>query len=62
MSGWILTNYIPDGATSFPDHYMVWVWIGAFAAITPVGLALFRGVFLRAEARHAAERRAREAT
>jgi hypothetical protein len=49
MSGWLVKAYTPEGQASYPDHYMVWVWIGAMAAITPLGLIAFRFLFRRAE-------------
>lgn len=53
MSGILLNAYTPvDEAqkplSSYPDHSMIWVWIGATAILTPVGLLLFRKLFNRA--------------
>ena len=42
LSGWLLNQYVPVDATSYPDHYMVWVWIGGVALISPVSLFLIR--------------------
>ena len=49
MSGWLLATYVPDGAESYPQQYMVWVWIGLMASISPVGLLIFRRLYNRAE-------------
>ena len=51
MSGLLLKYYVPKGATSYPDHYMVWVWIGGMAIISPIGLFVFRAMFRKAEDR-----------
>ncbi|MBK8394409.1 MAG: MFS transporter [Leptospiraceae bacterium] len=47
MSGWLIATYVPEGASSYPDHYMVWVWIGGVSALSPLGLLLFRSRFLK---------------
>ena len=44
FSGWLLTTYCPAGDTS--QHQMVWVWIGATALITPLGLIFLRNFFV----------------
>ncbi|NLH47548.1 MAG: MFS transporter [Myxococcales bacterium] len=49
MSGLLLTAYVPVGAESYPHHHLVWVWIGGMAALSPLGLLLFRKLFNRAE-------------
>lgn len=49
MSGFLLTSYTPDGFLSFPDHKIVWLWIGGMAMISPIGLVVFRGLFTRVE-------------
>lgn len=58
MSGLLLATYVPRGEASYPDHSMVWVWIGLMAAVTPVGMLVFGRVFRRAEHNSAAERSA----
>ena len=45
----IAGTYVPEGAESYPSHYMVWVWIGGMAILSPIGLLVFRKVFRRAE-------------
>jgi len=45
MSGLLLAAYVPEDAGSYPLHYMVWVWIGGMAIISPISLFLFRKVF-----------------
>ncbi len=49
MSGWLVSEYTPKDADSYPDHWMVWVWIGGMAAITPIILIAMRKLFRRAE-------------
>jgi len=49
MSGLLLANYIPEGAESYPNHWMVWVWIGGMAAITPIILITMFKLFRHAE-------------
>ena len=57
MSGMLLAAYTPlDSAgkalTTYPNHHMVWVWIGGMAVLSPIGLLLFRNWFLRNTAHH----------
>ncbi len=47
MSGWLVATYTPEGATSYPDHYMIWIWIGGMTALSPLGLVVFRKLFDR---------------
>jgi POT family proton-dependent oligopeptide transporter len=49
MSGWLVSTYTPEGAESFPDHYMVWIWIGGMALISPLGMVFFRRLYRKAE-------------
>ncbi len=53
LSGWLVKTYTPEGLPSgvenYPDHYMVWVWVGTTAIISPIGLVVFRKLFTRAE-------------
>lgn len=42
LSGWLIVKYAPLGQTSYPDHYMIWIWIGGIASLSPIGLLLFR--------------------
>ncbi len=55
MSGALLKYYVPPDAPSYPQHFMVWIWIGGMAALSPLGLLIFRKLFHRAEQRAAAE-------
>jgi len=58
MSGFLLTTYTPETASTFPDHQHVWLWIGGMALISPVGLIVFRKLFRRVEADAIAEAKA----
>jgi dipeptide/tripeptide permease len=49
LSGYLLTTYTPEGALEYPDHMWVWVWIGSMAAISPIGLLIFKNMFQRIE-------------
>ncbi|MBA59780.1 MAG: hypothetical protein CMQ40_11515 [Gammaproteobacteria bacterium] len=50
MSGLLLSTYLPaEISTGYPDHHMVWVWIGLVGAITPLGMLIFGRIFRRAE-------------
>lgn len=59
MSGKLLEVYVPAtevvndaGVKSLAvgdisNHYMLWIWVGSIAAISPIGMIIF-GKFLRA--------------
>jgi hypothetical protein len=49
MSGWLLATYVPEGQASYPTHFLVWLWIGIMASLSPLGLILFKRLFTRAE-------------
>lgn len=49
LSGWLVSTYAPQDVGEYPDHYMLWVWIGMMSAISPLGLFLFRKSFLTAQ-------------
>lgn len=50
LSGLLLANYMQENASgSYPEHYMVWVWIGLIAALTPLAMLTFRRLFRRVE-------------
>jgi len=54
LSGWLVSEYTPlDEAgnvlSSYPNHYMVWLWIGSMAMLTPIGLFIFRKRYIQAE-------------
>ena len=49
MSGFLLTTYTPETASTFPNHQHVWLWIGCMAMISPVGLIVFRKLFRKVE-------------
>jgi len=51
LSGWLVATYTPEGAGSYPLHYMVWIWIGGMSLISPLGLVIFRKLFTKAEHR-----------
>ena len=58
MSGWLVQTYTPEGRPAgpenYPDHAMVWVWIGVMALVTPIGLFALRKLFRSAEKEHGA--------
>jgi hypothetical protein len=58
MSGFLLTNYTPETVFSYPDHRMIWMWIGSMAMISPIGLVVFRKLFRRIEDAAIAEAKA----
>jgi dipeptide/tripeptide permease len=64
MSGWLIATYTPDTTEQLTDHYMVWVWIGCTAIITPLGMLFFKNIYKKAEddAAAAAEAVAAEAS
>lgn len=41
------TNYFLTNQpmASYPEHFMIWIWIGGMAVLTPIGLLLFRNLF-----------------
>lgn len=52
LSGWLLQTYTPlDEAgralAFYPEHHMVWVWVGGMAVLSPLGLLVLRSWFLR---------------
>ncbi len=54
LSGWLVHRYTPTDMAgnplpSYPEHYMVWIWIGGMAIITPLGLVIFRKLFKKSE-------------
>lgn len=49
LSGWLVATYTPEGAESYPDHFMVWVWVGGMAMLSPLGLVIFHKLFTAAE-------------
>ena len=58
MSGFLLTNYTPEGEFAYPDHLMFWAWIGGMAIISPIGLVVFRKLFNTVEEAARAEAKA----
>lgn len=57
MSGMLLQAYTPvdeagKALASYPQHQMVWVWIGGMAVLSPIGMLVFRKWFLRNTAHH----------
>lgn len=56
MAGVLLASYAPefgiDGTyMNYPDHQMIWWWVGGSAAITPIGLVALRRLYREAEER-----------
>lgn len=54
LSGWLVSTYTPLDETGkalahYPNHFMVWIWIGSIAMLTPIGLVLLRRKFAGAE-------------
>lgn len=53
LSGWLVSTYTPAGLSAgvenYPDHYMVWAWVGSIALLTPTGLLIFNKLFRAAE-------------
>ena len=49
LSEQMTARYFTDNQVLFPSHDVAWLWIGGMAAISPIGLILFRGVFARRE-------------
>ena len=50
LSGWLVSSYVPLDeackiASSYPNHYMVWVIIGGMALVTPIGLLVLKPFF-----------------
>ena len=62
LSEQMTARYFNADQVIFPNHEIAWLWIGGMAAISPLGLLLFRGVFARREkeALEEAEQFARE--
>jgi len=57
MSGLLVKIYTPldkagNALASYPDHQMVWVWIGGMALLSPIGLLVFRNWFHKNTAHH----------
>lgn len=73
LSGWLVARYTPESGwwtvafhmpqeLRYPEHYMVWIWVGTMAAVTPIGLVIFRRLVKQSEeANRAAERAEAEA-
>ncbi len=45
LSGWLLATYTPEGASSYPEQYMIWICIGGMTVLSPIGLVVFRRLF-----------------
>ena len=50
LSEQMTARYFTDNQVIFSNHDVAWLWIGGMAAISPIGLVIFRGVFARREA------------
>lgn len=60
MSGLLVNTYTPVDAAgkalaSYPQHHMIWIWIGGMAVLSPIGLLVFRRWFLKNTAHHQPE-------
>jgi len=55
MSGWLVATYTPEGASSYPMHHYVWYWIGGTAILSPIGLVIFKKIFLNSIKGHHVE-------
>ncbi len=58
MAGFMLAEYAPDFGVGgiygyYPDHQMIWWWVGGTAALTPIGMLAFRKLYKIAEDRAA---------
>ena len=58
MAGLLLTSFAPEFGVDgiygyYPDHQMIWWWIGGSAALTPLGLLAFKKLYRIAELRAA---------
>ena len=49
LSEQMTTRYFTDNLVLFPSHDVAWLWIGVMAALSPIGLIIFRGVFAKRE-------------
>ncbi len=64
LSGWLVSTYTPlipelegkpgilaagEIGAKYAHHYMVWVFVGSIALITPIGLVIFRKTFKNVE-------------
>ena len=49
LSEQMTTRYFTDNQVLFPSHDVAWLWIGVMAALSPIGLIIFRGVFAKRE-------------
>jgi MFS family permease len=47
LSGWLLSTYAPSGASTFPESFKIWIWIGSISAISPIGLLFFRSYYTK---------------
>jgi MFS family permease len=59
MSGLLVKTYTPvdeagKALASYPNHQMIWVWIGGMAVLSPIGLLVFRNWFHKNTAHHEA--------
>lgn len=49
LSEQMTARYFNADQILFPQHEIAWVWIGCMAALSPIGLLLFKGVFAKRE-------------
>lgn len=45
LSGVLIARYTPEGNSDYPEHYLIWIWIGGITLLSPIGLVLFRRMF-----------------
>ncbi len=54
LSGWLLEMYspmgLPSGVEHYPRHFMIWVWVGSIAIVSPILLFVLKKLFMKAEA------------
>lgn len=46
LSGYLLATYTPADVTTYPEHSKIWIWIGFMSALSPIGLFLFRNIYM----------------
>ncbi len=49
LSEQMTARYFTDNQVLFPSHDVAWLWIGGMAALSPIGLVIFRSVFAKRE-------------
>ena len=49
LSEQLITRFFSKDLVEYPDHTLAWLAIGSMAAISPIGLLIFRKVFSHSE-------------